>query len=357
MIVLSILFFPVTIVFAQAEQALGQTAAEQPSEVTKIGEYASITQNVSGANIRSAAAISAEVMRSAPPGYPVYILERLGDWALIEDFKERRGWIFASLLTEPKTVIIKVLRGNLRRGPSLTDLIINKLDQGTVLYVMGKSGDWLQVSESDGFTGWLHRDVIWPNDARLLSNQGAVGATAPIGREEVPTKAIKQIPPRKIEEKQSAIAEQTQPDSGKEILASSSKKKEVEVVNKMQPAFISNIYLANNLVMRNNIQQPDIVVNALRANDPQAITHLVIDLIGDMGVHNLELEILDMNGKQVSPTQQLETWTAEKNNAHIKVTVKLSGSFPEGGIFFKLSDTFDSGSKTSLGLFKVITVK
>jgi SH3-like domain-containing protein len=358
LIVLTILFFPITAISAPAEHTQGQTAAsEKPSEATKVGEYASIDQNVSGANIRYAATLSAEVLRSVPPGYPVFILERLGDWALVEDFKERRGWVFASLLTEPKTVIIKVLRGNLRRGPSLTDLIINKLDQGTVLFIIKKRGDWLQVSESDGFTGWLHRDVVWPGDARSASKQEAVSAEAALRSEEVPTRAVEKIPSRKIEEKKSAFAEQIQPVAGKEILAAPIKENKAEAVNNLQPAYISNIYLANNLVMKNNIQHPDIVVNVLKANDPQAITYLVIDLVGDMGVHNLELEIFDMNGRQVSPIQKIKPWAAEKNNAYIKVTAKLSGSFPEGGIFFKLSDTLDSGSKTSLGLFKVITVK
>jgi hypothetical protein len=127
--------------------------------------------------------------------------------------------------------------------------------------------------------------------------------------------------------------------------------------NYLQPAFITNIYLTNSLVQKGNTLQPDIIVNALRTNDPQAVTHLVIDLVGNKGVHNLEVEIIDMNGRLVSPVLKLNSWTAENNDAYFRVTTRLSGRFPEGGVFFKIFDTLDSGSKTMLGLFRVLTIK
>jgi SH3-like domain-containing protein len=131
------------------------------SEIQNGFRYASIVKG-RGANIRSDASLTSEVLRTMPEGYPVAVLEQKADWFLVEDFRERKGWVYASLLTEPGTVIIKVYKGNLRSGPSLTDDVIVQLDHGTVMSVEKTLGDWLQVSNSDDLTGWLNRKVIWP---------------------------------------------------------------------------------------------------------------------------------------------------------------------------------------------------
>jgi SH3-like domain-containing protein len=131
------------------------------SEIQNGFRYASIVKG-RGANIRSDASLTSEVLRTMPEGHPVAVLEQKADWFLVEDFRERKGWVYASLLTEPGTVIIKVYKGNLRSGPSLTDDLIVQLDHGTVMSVEKTLGDWLQVSNSDDLTGWLNRKVIWP---------------------------------------------------------------------------------------------------------------------------------------------------------------------------------------------------
>ena len=145
------------------EAAAGpQGLSAQTSETPRIQNYASIIQVAKGANIRSEASLSSEVLRAVPPGYPLAVLERQGEWVQVEDFRQRRGWVHVSLLTELETVIIKVWKGNLRRGPSANDEIIVQLDHGTVMSVIEKRGDWLEVSDSKDLIGWLYRKVTWP---------------------------------------------------------------------------------------------------------------------------------------------------------------------------------------------------
>jgi len=131
----------------------------QNLETTKAVEYASIAV---GANIRSNASLTSEILRTVPPGYPVAVVERQAEWLLVEDYRGRKDWVFASLVTEPRTVVIKVSKGNLRSGPSLKDDIIVQLDHGKIMPVLERSGEWLKVSDFEGLTGWLHFKVIWP---------------------------------------------------------------------------------------------------------------------------------------------------------------------------------------------------
>ena len=131
-------------------------------EAIKEGDYVSVSQNGRGANIRSEPSLAAEVLRSVPPGFPLAIIERQGDWVLVEDFRERRGWVYSTLLADHETLVIKVGKGNLRSGPSIADDIVVKLDYGTVMLLNETRGEWMQVSNSEGLVGWLHNEVIWP---------------------------------------------------------------------------------------------------------------------------------------------------------------------------------------------------
>ena len=150
-----------------------QEANETPIPL-KAEEYFSVGRFVSAANIRSEASLSSEILRAVPPGYPLAVLESQGDWALVEDFMEKKGWVYTSLLAEQGTVIIKVWKGNLRTGPGLTEGIIAKLNHGTVLSVVETRGDWLQVNDSTGLSGWLYRDVVWPQHITVSAREVAV---------------------------------------------------------------------------------------------------------------------------------------------------------------------------------------
>ena len=79
---------------AEAEKTLWPTPKQkQPPETANAEEYASVARISSAANIRSAASLSSEILRAVPPGYPLAILERRGDWVLVEDFMARKGWV------------------------------------------------------------------------------------------------------------------------------------------------------------------------------------------------------------------------------------------------------------------------
>ena len=131
----------------------------QNLETTKIVEYARISV---GANIRSDASLTSEILHTVPPGYPVAVLARQADWLLVEDYQRRKGWVFESLVKKPKTIIIKVDKGNLRRGPSFKEDVMAQLDHGKIMPVLERTGEWLKVSDFEGLTGWLHREDIWP---------------------------------------------------------------------------------------------------------------------------------------------------------------------------------------------------
>ena len=126
--------------------------------------------------------------------------------------------------------------------------------------------------------------------------------------------------------------------------------------SKQQPAYISSFYLCNKLIKQGNILQPETVVNALVAENPNESAYVVIDFIGIRGTHTPEVEILDSNGKLYSNNIKLDPVTVNNDRGVFRVTPRVAGRFPQGGVFFKVSDTLDSGSKKMLGIFGVVTV-
>jgi SH3-like domain-containing protein len=140
---------------------------------TNAGKYVSIDPDASAAHIRSAPSLAADILRAVPPGYPLEIVVSEGDWIQVKDFMDRKGWISASLLTDPATAIIKVWKGNLRSGPALHEEIIEQLDHGTLLLVVQKNGDWLQVVDPAGLSGWVHGNVAWPPIAGISIQEAA----------------------------------------------------------------------------------------------------------------------------------------------------------------------------------------
>ncbi len=91
-------------------------------------EYASVIKD--GVNIRSGPSTKNEVLWEVFKGFPVEILKREGDWAQIKDFENDKGWIYSSLLSSKKTVIVKGETVNLRSGPGKDNKIIATVKKG-----------------------------------------------------------------------------------------------------------------------------------------------------------------------------------------------------------------------------------
>jgi SH3-like domain-containing protein len=180
-------------------------------------KYASVPLGGSGVNIRSAPSTSSEVLHTAPPGYPLVIQQSREEWFLVEDYRRRRGWVFASLLTEPLTVIINVARGNLRSLPDLSGEVVATLDEGTLLLIGETMGEWLRVSDPSGLIGWVHQDIVWPTGKVTASSPGAVmKETAPAGEAAPPDQPVAPVSPKKDRKASAKVAAPPRPSVSRE---------------------------------------------------------------------------------------------------------------------------------------------
>ncbi len=122
--------------------------------------YVSVKKD--GVNIRSGPSTKAEVIWEVFKGFPLKVLKKKGKWARTVDFEGDRGWIYASLLSKKKTLIVKVKNANLRVGPDTKYEIAATAKYGVVFTPLDRKDDWFKVKHNDGTTAWIHKDLVWP---------------------------------------------------------------------------------------------------------------------------------------------------------------------------------------------------
>ena len=121
-----------------------------------------------------------------------------------------------------------------------------------------------------------------------------------------------------------------------------------------QAAYITNIYFANTLSSEDGFVQPDKVFNKLKANDPSVSVYMVLNLLVDRGGHSISVDFLDKSGSKFDHLAFDEV-KATNNNWTYTATGRFGGELPSGGVFFKIYDSHDGGTKQVIGTFRLMT--
>ncbi|MDF1614616.1 SH3 domain-containing protein [Desulfurivibrio dismutans] len=125
-------------------------------------EYVSVQRDK--INIRSGPGTDHEILWEVFRDFPLKIVARQGDWAQIVDFEDDRGWIYTPLLDNEKRVIVRVDTANLRVGPGTNYEVKATVRYGVVFEPIERRQDWIKLQHSDGTTGWMSTNLVWPSD-------------------------------------------------------------------------------------------------------------------------------------------------------------------------------------------------
>ena len=123
-------------------------------------EYGSVKNDA--VNIRSGPSTKSKVIWQVFESFPLKVIKREGKWANVVDFEGDEGWIYNTLLTSKKSVIVYVETGNMRSGPSTGDTVIATVKKGVVFEPLEMKGNWIKVSYNNEITGWMHNSLLWP---------------------------------------------------------------------------------------------------------------------------------------------------------------------------------------------------
>ncbi len=125
-----------------------------------------VAENVSVAgdnvNMRKGPGMNYDVKISYDTGFPLKVTDRNGEWVKVRDFEGDEGWIYSTLVSDKRYVIVKN-RGEtaLKSTPSEKSASVAKATYGVVLYTITAKEGWLKVKHESGIKGWIKQEAVW----------------------------------------------------------------------------------------------------------------------------------------------------------------------------------------------------
>ncbi len=99
-------------------------------------------------------------------GIPVEVVSEFEQWRKVRDFQGEGGWVFHSMLSGVRAVVIQSAPQILRKSDSASSRPLAKLDVGVVARLKSCTKEWCKV-EKDDLEGWVSRRSVWgvyPNE-------------------------------------------------------------------------------------------------------------------------------------------------------------------------------------------------
>ncbi len=160
-----------------AGDAAGETDAAKAPEVTSAAAPAPVV-TAGTLNVRSAPSTDAERVGTLKKGDEVVISETLDGWYLITA-GDLTGYVSAEYIsldgTVPEAGMVLASSLNVRTGAGTSYSRIGSLKIGSTVTVLGKSGDWYQIS-TGSLTGYVSAQYIAILDDLTSSPVGAAAA-------------------------------------------------------------------------------------------------------------------------------------------------------------------------------------
>ena len=124
-------------------------------------DYLTVTSD--NANVRTGAGANYPSSMELFQGYPLKVLNKVGEWYQVADFENDSGWIHKSVVKKCDTAIANSETSiNMRNEPSTESPVVADVERGVVVTVLATKGKWTQVRHGSGTTGWIYSPLLWP---------------------------------------------------------------------------------------------------------------------------------------------------------------------------------------------------
>ncbi|MEM8597633.1 MAG: SH3 domain-containing protein, partial [Pseudomonadota bacterium] len=100
-------------------------------------------------------------------GLPVKIIGEHKDWRQIVDSDNASGWVYHSLLTGSRTVLVTADWARLRARPEPEAQVRAEAERGVVADLRACDRAWCEIEVSN-VVGWVPKEVLWGIDAGEL---------------------------------------------------------------------------------------------------------------------------------------------------------------------------------------------
>lgn len=128
------------------------------------GSTQAVCVKTSEANLRSGPGTKYEKTWEVFKYMPFQKLKRRGNWYKVRDFEGDEHWIYRKLLTDKyNCAVVKVDKANIRTGPGTqySEAVMVPGAMYDSFKVLKVKGDWANVMDEYGDSGWIYRKLLW----------------------------------------------------------------------------------------------------------------------------------------------------------------------------------------------------
>ena len=108
-------------------------------------------------NVRASARIGAEVMQQLESGTDIVVIGEESGWCRLNPPKDATAWVYSSLATDDIIVKDNV---NIRAGATLSSSVLGKLHEGDSIVVIKEFEEWSQIEMPMGMGYYIHKDYV-----------------------------------------------------------------------------------------------------------------------------------------------------------------------------------------------------
>lgn len=94
---------------------------------------------------------------------PLRVTGEYEHWRRVEDAEGQGGWIYYTLLSGVRTVVVQQDLIPMRANPQPNSHEVARLEAGVVAHIMECAPQWCRLS-IDGTRGWVERSALWGLD-------------------------------------------------------------------------------------------------------------------------------------------------------------------------------------------------
>lgn len=102
-----------------------------------------------------------QVLQALPRYTPLEVVEQSGDYYKVKNFDGMVGYIHRALVGPANSLVITANRCNVRKGPGTDQQIVFKAERGDRFKALSREGDWIEVADDQGRSGWIWAALTW----------------------------------------------------------------------------------------------------------------------------------------------------------------------------------------------------
>lgn len=97
------------------------------------------------------------------PGMPLRITAEFEHWRRVEDNEGQGGWIYYTLLSGVRTVLVMEPKTELHQGPEERTAVVAIAEEGVIGKLGACTTDWCEIA-AGGENGWVEKARLWGVD-------------------------------------------------------------------------------------------------------------------------------------------------------------------------------------------------